>query len=379
MVRKMVRGFKMARSGRAGPSERRREERSLREAMTDRDGTEFDGEEVRGLVGDGPQPARFRSRSARGWVGIVANANSGTGRSGRRIDRLIRALDRTGLDARIAWSVEERSELAREAGRDEECVCLIAAGGDGTVSALINELPTAPVAVLPAGTENLFARHFGFDARPESLSAAIAEGGIERIDVGSAVGRRFALMAGFGFDADVVTRHHQGRVGRTGKPEPTHRIAYVGPVLRAAFSYRFPRLKVQVLDLGREETLEGTTVFVFNLPCYALGLRFAPSARCDDGLLDLLVFREPGALRALHYLWLVFRGVHLRAPGVEHRRVRRLSIEASETVPVQLDGDPGGFVRESPWNVEVEPKAVDVLVPPGYRSSKRLLVETRGR
>ena len=113
-------------------------------------------------------------------------------------------------------------------------------------------------------------------------------------------------MAGFGFDGDVVTRHHQTRVSRAGRIRPTNRLAYVEPILRSSMSYRFPPITVQIDDPGADEILTGTTVFVFNLPRYALGLPFVPTARDDDGWLDLVVFREPGPFQALYYLWKVF-------------------------------------------------------------------------
>jgi diacylglycerol kinase family enzyme len=193
-------------------------------------------------------------------------------------------------------------------------------------------------------------------------------GRLARLDLGLTGSRRFALMAGIGFDAEVVTRHHLARIGRAGVPRPTYRAAYVEPVLRASLEYRFPPLTVHLNEDGREEVLTGTTVFVFNLPRYALGLPFAPTARGDDGLLDLVVFRNAGSFQALYYLWLVVRGLHLDTPGVFHRRVRRVAVTASEAVPVQLDGDPGGYVAtgnglEGAWTVEVLPSALDVLVP----------------
>ncbi len=79
-----------------------------------------------------------------------------------------------------------------------------------------------------------------------------------------------------------------------------------------------------------------------------------------------MVFRDAGPLRALRYLWLVVRGLHLDRPGIYHRRVRRVVVSSAATVPVQLDGDPGGHVAAdaSPsWAVEVLPRAIDVLVP----------------
>lgn len=288
------------------------------------------------------------------------------------VTRLAHELDRLGVESRIAWTLEERRALVESAcgsalGQAEGgCRGLVAVGGDGTVAALINERPEVPIAVVPAGTENLFARHFGFARNGPKAAARIVEGHVEPLDLGLIDGRRFALMAGFGFDADVVSKHHAARVAQTGMPRPTHRAAYVEPVLRSSFGYRFPTLTLTLEGGdGTEETLVGTTAFVFNLPRYAMGLPFAPSAVGDDGWLDLVVFRDPGPFRALHYLWLVVRGLHLDRPGIEHRRVRRVVIESAGVVPVQLDGDPGGAVRpgEPPRVIEVLPRAVGVIVP----------------
>ena len=300
-------------------------------------------------------------------MGIAANAASGRGKGKATVDRLAGELARLGLKSRVAWSLDERRDLVDAAGEPaSDCRCLVAVGGDGTVASLINECPSVPIAVVPAGTENLFAQHFGFKKNPRRAAVRIAEGQGELMDLGVANGRRFALMAGFGFDADVVGRHHAARLGQSGVLKTTHRVAYVEPVLRSSFGYRFPPLTLEVEGIdGGVETLVGTTAFVFNLPRYALGLPFAPSAQADDGWLDLVLFRDPGPLRALHYVWLVVRGLHLDRPGIIHRRVRRVTISAEGTVPVQLDGDPGGAIDPgsgSPWVVEVLPRAIEVLV-----------------
>lgn len=311
----------------------------------------------------------------RPWVGIVANANSGRGSGRERVEHLIRELSRRGLGSRVAWTPEDRVALVVEARHDRGCRCLVAAGGDGTVAALVNECPEVPVTVLPAGTENLFARHFGVRRAPGRVAETIAAGRVVPIDLGLAGRRRFTLMAGIGLDADVVTRHHLARIGRAGRMRPTHRAAYVEPVLRAGFGYRFPALTVQVADPGREETLVGSLAFIFNLPRYALGLPIAPTALEDDGWLDLVVFRNAGPLQALRYLWLVFRGIHLDRPGVHHRRVRRVSVSSAAPAPVQLDGDPGGTILpqgsddHAPWTVEVLPRVLGVVVPQTYPSA----------
>ncbi len=304
-----------------------------------------------------------------GWAGIVANAASGRGKGRDRVDQLVKALKSEGLASRVAWSTLDRTQLVTDSGSDPACRGLVAVGGDGTVSGLINEQPTVPVTVMPAGTENLFARHFGLRADPKLIARTVAAGQSVSTDLGVADGRRFSLMAGFGFDAEVVTRHHLAR-GSSGVLKPTHRAAYVEPVLRSSFSYQFPPLSIEILDPGQEETLIGTTAFVFNLPCYALGLPFAPSATGHDGWIDLIVFRNAGPFQALRYLWLVLRGIHLQKPGVFHRRIRMTKISTTAPVPVQLDGDPGGVVsNDQPWVIEVIPQAVEVLVPAPYLAS----------
>jgi diacylglycerol kinase (ATP) len=316
-----------------------------------------------------------------GWVGVVVNRSSGKGSGPRLVKRLADALADHQLGVEIAWTPDERKEMVARAGGDPRCRCLVVVGGDGTVSALVNEDLTVPITVLRAGTENLAAQHFGLRGDPAWLAHAIATGQTVPIDLGRANGRRFILMTGFGFDGDVVTRHHDMRTTRTGSIRTTHRAAYVEPILRSSFTYQFPEITARIEDPGAEETLVGTTVFVFNLPRYALGLPFAPEARQDDGYLDLVVFRDPGPLRALYYLWKVVLGTHLVQPGVYHRRVRRVSLTASGAVPVQIDGDPAGYLLPTTagaappstngstaattrdhWTVEALPGAIQFLV-----------------
>jgi diacylglycerol kinase family enzyme len=319
------------------------------------------------------------------WVGIIANRGSGIGATHQLVRKLNRDLGRLGLPTEVAWTPTERQALVALANGGSRCRCLVAVGGDGTVSALINERPRVPITVLPTGTENLAAQQFGLRRNPAALARTIAAGHVMRTDLGTAAGKRFLLMTGFGFDGDVVTRHHLSRTSRSGLARPTHRAAYVEPILRASLLYRFPPIRLHIADAGAEETLTGTTVFVFNMPRYALGLPFAPQARHDDGLLDLVVFRDPGPFQALYYLWRVFCGTHLEHPGVMHRRVRRLRVTSNHAVPVQLDGDPAGFLRpndhskseeapagseaEHDWTIEVLPGALDVLVPVSHALS----------
>ena len=247
------------------------------------------------------------------------------GRAVNLVRRLVRELENVGLEAEIAWTPDERRSLVANAGTGFGLPMPGRGGRRRHRLGAGQRTAQGPDQRAPVGDRESGGPAFRTASGTLLLLArTIASGRVARTDLGCAAGRRFLLMTGFGFDGDVVTRHHRSRTSTSGRIKPTHRAAYVEPILRASLFYRFPSIRVRIEDPGAEEELEGTTVFVFNLPRYALGLPFAPTACQDDGLLDLVVFREPGPFQALYYLWRVFRGTHLDHPGVFHRRIRRV-------------------------------------------------------
>jgi len=271
------------------------------------------------------------------------------------VSQLIDALERHGIGSRVIWEPAERSAVLRAPELTDSCVCVVASGGDGTVADVINEQPNIPLAVLPVGNENVFAREFGFTKDAAALAKAIAAGRGRAIDLGCANRRRFSLMLGAGFDAEVVHRLARWRA-RVGSLRRATRLSYVRHILAALTSYRHQRVTLEADDVR----ITGTHAFVFNVPQYACRLRFAPDARPDDGLLDWVVFERPGAHRVLGYLLDVSRSRHLQRPDVHHGQARRLRITASNPAPVQLDGDPAGH---TPTEIEVMPKTLRLLLP----------------
>ncbi len=93
-----------------------------------------------GSGGNGPNG----SGSGTPWVGIVANRGSGVGRGRRLVEELVVELRRLHIPTEVAWTPEARSALVQQAAIGADCRCLVAVGGDGTVSALINERPGPP-------------------------------------------------------------------------------------------------------------------------------------------------------------------------------------------------------------------------------------------
>lgn len=276
---------------------------------------------------------------------------------------------------------QEIDDLAAEASRrmaDGQLRAVVAAGGDGTLRLVAERTPPkTPLAILPLGTENLLARYLEFTADAWQLARIVADGLTVRLDAGEASGRIFTLMAGCGFDADVVRRLHRSRRGHI------HHLSYAKPILDAIRKYDYPELRVYyAMGDGASATAELTEeltarwAFVVNLPRYAGGLSFAPGASGSDGLLDVCTFKEGSLWYGLLYLSGVILGQHEGMQDFVRVQTRRLRIEAASRAAYQLDGDPGG---ELPVEIRALPGRLTLLVARSWAVRQGLAVPENER
>ena len=297
-------------------------------------------------------------------VPIFANPYSGTGPNRKRVDALADQLEKHSLQPRLVWDRHERAELLADPDLKRWCRCVVAAGGDGSVADVINDMspngiaPDVPFATLPMGNENLFARQFGFASSPKRIAHAIQRGQTMGIDVGitrsNTHTRLFTLMASAGFDADVVHRLDQWR--KQGEHvKRVNRLTYAPKIMSALRKYDYPIVTLEV-D-GKRYT--GAHVFVFNIPQYGGKLGIARHADATDAQLDWIVFQKPGLMNLADYGLSVLRMRHLGRPDVPHGRATSVRIYAESPVPLQADGDPVGF---TPVTVDIRPRAVRVIV-----------------
>lgn len=294
---------------------------------------------------------------------IVANPTSGSGRRRGRIATLVDALAARGLAAQTVCDLDSVSKLA------PSCRCVVAAGGDGTVAAVVNAMriedsaaptktpgapPGAGVAVLALGTENLLAKELGFIIEVDHLAAAIAAGRLRQIDLGRANGRYFILMLTAGIDAEIAHRlaHWRARPGQSGN---VRHISYARHILASLLQYPF-----DPIDLTTDDGTihRGVMAMVFSATHYGMGLRFVPQASIDDGLLHWLVLERPGRIRLLSFLTDVLRGRHLKRRDVQHGTARHVSLQSERPIPIQIDGDSAAF---TPVKIDIHPQAFAVI------------------
>jgi diacylglycerol kinase family enzyme len=220
---------------------------------------------------------------------------------------------------------------------------VIAAGGDGTVRACAHALADTPVplAILPLGTANLAARALGVPHRtPAALATAF--GGRERridlalADLGDAAGGlTFAAMAGIGLDAEVVAAT-QGLIKR-----------------RTGFTIS--------LDGGEPMAWRARSVVAGNAGLLPGGFRLLPSARLDDGLLDVGILAPASPADWLRVAARVLTGSTRDDQRLARFRARRVEIRAGQRLPREVDGEvvtPGRRLT-----LTVRPLALTVRVP----------------
>jgi YegS/Rv2252/BmrU family lipid kinase len=292
---------------------------------------------------------------------IFANPIAGRGKGNAIAERLATRLRRDGLDPRL---VLERADRIPDDHLPDRARAAIAIGGDGTVRGVARRLyqrfhkRTPPLLVVPMGTANLLGRHLGtvWSDRdlPSNVSAAIAGMRTLKIDAATANGELFLLMAGIGLDAKVV--HELDRV-RSG---PIDLTSYALPAALALGFYTYPALTVSV-DGKRICRDLPAVAFVGNVKEYGTGFPILPFARPDDGLLDVCVLPCANRADAIRQFLRTATGEHVSGEGSIYRKGKRVTIEADEEVPVQIDGEAAGH---TPLTCELLPVRLPFIVPP---------------
>lgn len=291
---------------------------------------------------------------------LLVNRKAGAAHAAELIAHTAQQLDRAGFNTTPVADLSQLHQQSHDLQSAGKLRAVVAAGGDGTVTAAINQIPHGvPLAVLPLGTENLLARYYKIRRDPRQLVETVVAGRAVDLDMGRANGRLFALMASAGFDAEVVRRVHERRTGNI------RHWSYLQPIASAMRNYEYPELRVYCGDSATaavaDDAWRARWFFAFNLPCYARGLPLSPHASGTDGLFDVCTLAGGSTPRGLWYLANVILRRHEQLSDCRTQRTSRVRIDSDGTVPYQLDGDAAGYL---PLELEIIPARMRLLVPP---------------
>jgi diacylglycerol kinase (ATP) len=289
------------------------------------------------------------------WT-VIVNPAAGRGRTRRLIPDLETAARGAGVELHVSPEPGAPAKIARAAaddGRD-----LVACGGDGLVTEVAGVAADTGrrLAIVPTGAGNDFARVLGYDTKhPLRAFDALGTGGRDRlVDLGRVNGRWYTCVTASGFDAEA--NRWANTVQRL-----SGTMLYVAAVLRTLAVYRPHPFRITV-D-GTVHEAHAWLVAVGNGPAYAGGMKVAPGARLDDGLLDVTVVGAMGRPEFLVNFPKVFKGTHVAHPKVQTYRgahVEVASLDASVPMEVYADGERVGPL---PATMDAVPDALNVRAP----------------
>jgi YegS/Rv2252/BmrU family lipid kinase len=310
---------------------------------------------------------------------VIVNPASAGGATGRAWPRL--ASDLRAHFGAFNCAFTERAGHAsviarREAGEGRSLI--IACGGDGTISEVANGIlesgADAELGILPSGTGGDLRRTLDIPARGADAAAALAHGRSVRVDAGrvefrdraGAPGARYFLnVASCGMGGEVIRRveeNSSGWLASASRRVAGGRAAYALASLQAAVSFDRPTLRLR-LDEGPEFRLAVTNLCVANARYFGGGMKIAPEAKLDDGLLDVVAVGDLDTLKILTNVYRLYLGTHLGMREVRHARARRIEVSADklgEHVLIEIDGELAGAL---PATFEIIPRALRVRAP----------------
>lgn len=294
---------------------------------------------------------------------VFVNPRAGGGRARKCLSSIKRILAEHPCHAEFmftesAEALQSQARSAIQAGRR----ALIAMGGDGTLQALVNVAHGREVVlgILPTGGGNDFAAALGLPKNPIAAAAAILLAKPRWVDVlcaRTADGSRRLYVGGGGVGLDADAANYSDTYTQL-----PGRARYIASALRAL--REFKPLRVRAEFPGSElppMEVPALLAGALNTPSYGAGLRLAPDARIDDGLLTTLLLRNLSAAQVLAaVLRLLARG---DLPESYVTRVSATRVRLTTDRECRFHGD-GEILGPAPVEIEVLHKAVSVLAPP---------------
>ena len=303
---------------------------------------------------------------------LIVNPSAGRGLAGRRWPTFERELRAAGADFDVELTCRpgQATELAREAVLAGRRV-VGAVGGDGTLSEVANgffelgqPIPgRSRLAAVSLGTGGDFRRSFGLPTAPAAVAAMLLAGRSRRIDAGRVtctgpagerIVRHLVNVADTGIGGEVLERVNGGF--RVINGEITYALAAALTLLRWRNRPMHLVVDDQAFDLVAQQ------VVVANCEYFAGGMRVAPAAQPDDGLLDVVVAGDLGLVDNLRGMQRIRKGKHLdgRDPKIRHFHARTVQVSSPTPLQVDVDGELPGAL---PAVFEAMPGALELVVP----------------
>ena len=286
---------------------------------------------------------------------LYYNPNSGNGLFKNSLDLVISKFQsKKMLTIPVRASKPDVLELAMRNIDPLEYSFIAVAGGDGTVNICVNAMIRnnidVPLAIFPSGTANDFAYYFDLPTSTTQMIEIALSGNYTYADVGVVNGRHFINVAAMGTIVDVSQRTD---------PDVKNTIGIISYYLKGITE--MPNLKPTLIRLESVEyTGEERMYFMLVMNGRSAGgfRRLSPEALINDGMLDVMLFREMPLYDFAPLLINILQGNHTENKNVLFFRTSKLSLSSDTDVSTDFDGEAG---EKFPLTFEILPKRLKIL------------------
>lgn len=297
---------------------------------------------------------------------LIVNPTAGHGRSLQALPRVTAALDAAGASYQVreSSSLEHATRLATQAADADQVV--VAVGGDGMAGGLAGAVSGrgATYGLIPTGRGNDMATVLGIPFDPAAAARTLTAGSTRQVDL-------IGVSTPGAPEAVVFGSVYLGIPSLAGEIANRTRwlkgsMVYTVGALQAVATWKPTRFEVTGSD-GRHE-FAGYAVVVANSAYFGAGMKVAPPALIDDGILDLVLMRHGPKLSLVRALSKLKNGSHAGLREVSFQRSCEVTLTVDRPMPAAADGETLSFGAPLPAGTELRirvlPRALTVIAPP---------------
>jgi diacylglycerol kinase (ATP) len=277
---------------------------------------------------------------------------------------ILAALRTHGIEAEVRQTTREDpgTGVAAQAAAEQADV-VIAAGGDGTVHAVARGLigTHSALGIIALGTMNNLAHSLNLPATIEEACAVIVTGETHAIDVGKINDQFFIEVAGVGLEAALFAAAEEVK-----GPGFLATLSGLFKGLRILLAFQSAPLRIS-FDERQRRPYSAIQVTICNARYYGAHFELVPKASMDDGLLDVVIFKNFSKLEYIRHAISISQGKRTYQPRIMHRQVTSVRINAKHPLEIHADGLSHG---QTPATVTVIPGALHVRVPAPVASGR---------
>lgn len=290
-------------------------------------------------------------------VKFIYNPYSGENSIINGIDKVIKIHQKNGYTVE-PFRISHDSDIQDAFDQiDESYKYILIAGGDGTIDSVINKMKQnnidIPVAFLPVGTANDFAKYLGMPSDVSKACKQILEGKTKRFDLGKINDKYFVNVASTGIFTDISQKTDNNLKNTMGK------LAYYVKAVEEVTNIKKINVKLTSPVINFEGNIY--SLLIFNGQT-AGNIMFADLSKADDGLLDVVVIKKEILKSALNNLIIMIKkGQVADMDGVLYFKCDKLRIECNDNIVTDIDGEKG---PDFPLEISCERRAIKII---GYK------------